>query len=164
MHEIWEIIDFRRGASNGSQSRIVVMTRGEHKSQWTGSSCTAMICRLIGSVLISRPNNWSQIHLLIFVRCDAQAHKRAHTHTHRVPAITLGKTVSESLVWSSIMHDFGRMKGCFGLRHVSHMERHQQSQFLTVHSCWKWVCLRMSTPNWSSGIKCELIWRKGFEK
>lgn len=53
-------------------------------------------------------------------------------HTHAFPHTLSGQTPHRetrcvfqcvSLVLSSIMHDFERMKGCFGFRHASHIER-----------------------------------------
>lgn len=163
LHKIRQIVDFRRGASHGSQSQIVVRTRGERTSQWTSSWCTAMICSLIGSVLISTPLTigWSQIHLLIFVQCDTHT----HTDTRVLPAVTLGRTVSESFsrliinnAWLWEDERLFWLKACFSYGET------RAVAVLTVRSYTKWVFLLMSTPNWSSGIKCELIWREWFEK
>lgn len=45
-----------------------------------------------------------------------------------------------SLVWSSIMHGFGRMKGCFGLRHVPLMKRETSVLVVaTVYPETKWM-------------------------
>lgn len=66
---------------------------------------------ILPSLLITHKSTHSHLDVPLYMH---SAHR--HTGKHSV-------CFSVSLVWSSIIYGSGWMKGCFGSRHASHMER-----------------------------------------
>lgn len=161
MHKTGRIIDIRRGASNGSQSETVVKMRGECTGQCTSSCCIS----LVRSVLIHR-SNWINSNPPIKFYTVEHTHTPPHKHTHRRAASRhtgnhcVSEPFSRLIINNAWLWEDERLfwlKACFSYGETSAVA------VLTVHSLTKWVFLHMSTPNWSSPIKSELIQTKMFE-